>query len=155
MDLDTQVGIQALQTFYQRSLKYSAFGGVSFDSFLKAVSPHYLIYADGMGLEIRVNNLSDSKISDAMNSLADQAKGRIPSNPLVFQKALGNQSQQISWFEVAKGAAVDVGTQVGQGVVAVGDNALTIVSTLNKLIVPIAFIFIGGWLLANYKKVTK
>lgn len=150
---DTQTGLAALQTFHNSSLKYPAYTPRSFDEFLSLYGKKGLVYAEGLGLAINQVGLEPPKVNAAMNSLADQAQGRIPKDHNAYFGALKGVSN-ISYLDLTKTVLADVVTSVSTGAQAVGNSVMTSATWLTKLL-PV--ILIGGVLLVvlNYSGSTK
>lgn len=156
MNIDEERGIEALKIFHNKSIGFPAYGGISFEDFLNLWGgKNYMIYVEGVGMSIRLGELSQSSVNEVMSNMASAGQGRLPADKQAFQKALGKNAGTINWFSVATEAFSDVTTQVGSGVTSFGDNALTIVSTLNKFMVPIVLAFVGAWLWARFNEVKK
>jgi hypothetical protein len=137
---DLVIGKQALQYFYDASKSYSAFNFKSFAEFYGVYGNKADIYADGIGLAIRVNDMSDSKVKSTMTSLAKQTQGRVPADHQGYVKALGNTASQINYLDLTATVAKEVGSRVVDGAVAVGDNVIATAKILNY-VWPVALLF--------------
>ncbi|HRO67173.1 MAG TPA: hypothetical protein PL182_06395, partial [Pseudobdellovibrionaceae bacterium] len=57
LNADQQTGLRALLFFHNASLKYPAYGMRTTDELLASWGTKGMIYADGIGLAINVNNM--------------------------------------------------------------------------------------------------
>lgn len=133
---DMGIGREALIKFHNASTAYPDYAGISFDQMLKAVSRnHPDIFLDGLGGAIREIGMRDSKVSDAMVTLASQAKGKMP-NQNAFFSALSQSAQNLTFTDymlesptIVKNIAVDLGEgakQIGDAVIDTGKSLTTI-----------------------------
>lgn len=142
MDADTKSGMDALMIFHNQSARYSGYQGRSFDDLLGAYGPVKAeIYAEGIGLTIRVNNMDWGDVREAMEGLADKAQGRIPKDAQEYIRYLGNEAAQINWLSAAGTVAVDVAVATAAGAQAVGDSVLTSLSWVTKIL---PFLVVGA-----------
>jgi hypothetical protein len=140
MDADTQLGFQALQAFHNASLRYPDYG-MSFEQFKSHYGKRLNAGAEGIGLQARVLELSWSDVKEKMEDLASEAKGRLPADVTEFSKYIGKDATQINWFKIIGNSAVEVGAQVGGGVVSFGNQVITGLSWINRLL---PFLIVGG-----------
>jgi hypothetical protein len=141
MDLDTQTGMDALLIFHNQSARYPAYQGRSFEDLLGVYGKKAEIYAEGIGLAIRVNNMSWGSVRMAMEGLANKAQGRIPKDHQEFIKYLGNQAAEINWIDLTKTVVTEVSAQVVAGAQNVGNSVLTSFSWVLKIL---PFLVVGG-----------
>lgn len=113
------------------------------------------IFLEGLGFAIEsigTDWLGGDKVQEAMNRLALQGKGRIPSNRTVFFTALSDEAQNVSWVDASKFVAVESAKEIGGGLVQVGDTLLTTIKGLGFFF-PI--VVIGGVLFIAVSKIKK
>ncbi|KYG65266.1 hypothetical protein AZI87_11975 [Bdellovibrio bacteriovorus] len=141
MATDLELGKQALKYFHNRSTRYSAYGNRTYEELYAVYGKKADIYADGIGLAISANNMSQGDVIKAMEGLADVAQGRIPKDHQEYIKALGNKASQINYLDLTTTVAKDVGTTVLDGTVTFGNSVITSMSWLTSLL---PFLLIGG-----------
>ena len=142
---DVVIGKQALQYFFEASRSYAAFTFKSFADFYAVYGKKADIYAEGIGLAIRVNDMSDSKIKAAMYSLAKQTQGRVPADHQAYVKSLGSQAGQINYIDLTLTVAKEVGGKVVDGAVSVGDNVIATAKILNYVWPAAVLFFLFTW----------
>lgn len=140
MNYDAQTGVKAFQLFHNYSTKYPNYG-LTWSDFQRAYGSNFEIYAEGVGMVINLNGLSDSQVDSAMEALANTSQGRLPKDHQGYANALQGQASQVSYLDLAWNVTKDVATGVGDGVVAFGESVTTTLSVLNKML---PFIVIGG-----------
>ena len=158
MSTDSQIqkGREAMLIFHNASVKYSNYH-LNFDELLNTVSKgHPTIFLEGFGFAIeQVENDSwfgSSKVRDAMNELAANAMGKIPSNQNSFFKALSDEFQKIEFVDAASFVVVDSGKTIIKGAQEVGD---TLITTLKGIGFIFPIVVIGGLLFISYSRVKK
>lgn len=142
-------GSEALMYFHNQASKYDGYH-LSFDE-LKATlgTPKQIpIYLQGFGEYIGENEMSASAVKSAMEGLADQGEGRVPSQTSIFN-ALGGKVSEINWLDLSTTVAVETVKQVASGAQAVGDSVITTFSTLNTLLPIVA---VGAILFIVFKR---
>jgi len=73
----------------------------------------------GLGLGVKLSDINDSRIKDAMTKVAELSDGKIPKNPQIFLQALSDRVQEFDlqgFGEVALEAAKDTAKLAEQGV---------------------------------------
>lgn len=140
MDQDTQTGFEAFRDFHNASAMYSAYGK-SYDELLAVYGKKAPIYAEGIGLAIRLNEMSPSSVRKSMEGLADVAKGRVPKDHQEYIKFLQNQASQINWFDLTTTVAKETLTQTTDGLVTFGNS---VTKTLSWFTTLLPFLAIGG-----------
>lgn len=138
---DLAIGKKALQYFFEASKSYSAFKFKSFDEFYSVYGKKADIYAEGIGLAVRVNDMSDSKVKSTMYSLAKTTQGRVPNDHQAYVSALGSQAGQINYLDLTLHVAKDVSDKALDGAQAVGNS---VIKSLDWLTTLLPFIAVGG-----------
>lgn len=151
MDLDTTVGIDALKIFHNRSAQFSNYT-ISWDEFKAHYGSKFLIYAEGVGLVINVNQMGAAQVRAAMEALADQGQGRLPADAQAFQRALGNEAGRIDWVDLTKEVATGTALEVAGGLQAFGDSLISTLGALNWIF---PFVIVLGLLWVSYRKILK
>lgn len=122
---DEARGLAALRAFFNMSAQNfgSKFPYANFDLFYDAVrqTKGARFIAEGLGLTIVVNNMSDSQVTSAMSALARQAQGRLPSNLNGWFQALSNEAAKINFLDAAVYVTTESAADVVKGAQAVGD----------------------------------
>jgi len=150
MDHDTQVGLDAMRIFHNRSLKFSGYS-YTFDGYLAAFGSGAMVYAEGIGLAIRSTGLSNARVKEAMEGLADQSGGRLPKFQ-AYMNAIQGVAGQIDYIALTKDVATEVAVKTGEGLASFGENVLVTLKSLNVLF-PI--VIVGGALWIAYSKIKK
>jgi hypothetical protein len=158
-DSQIQKGREALTYFHNVSLTYPAYKKLQFDELLNQVSgggKKVTIFLEGFGFAIEQINdgyfFSTSRVKQAMESLANEGQGRVPTNNSVFFKALSDEAQNISWSEASKFVAVESAKEIGNGLVEVGNVTL---DTLKSLGVVLPLAIVGAVLFIIYSRARK
>jgi hypothetical protein len=95
---DRKRGEEALKKYYDESKRnFPENVLLPFDKFLKIIDLKSKSYIMGLGLGIKMAEISSSEIDDAMESLAKNSKGMIPENPMVFTQAIINRKREFDW----------------------------------------------------------
>lgn len=143
---DVDRGREALKYYHNESVKYPNYG-LTFDQLIQRFGGFDIV--EGLGLAINSSEMSDSHVQEAMENLANQAKGRMPSSFSVFFKALSDREGNLTftdWVgglpEISKNIASDIGkgaVEVGNAVLDTGKSLLVI----GPLLIVAAVVFIG------------
>lgn len=144
IDLDTQTGINALRIFHNASLQFPSYQTRNWEDFFGTYGNKGHIYAEGVGLMIRANNMSPESVKLAMETLAKTAQGRIPVDHHSYIHALSGQASKVSYLNLAKNVVTDVGSAVATGAQTLGSSITTSLSWLTTLL---PFLAVGGALL--------
>lgn len=148
---DVELGREALRHFHNASIDFEAYQDGSFDDLLALYGNKRDIYLEGVGLAIRVNGLSTYDVQKAMQNLAKVSQGRIPKDHQGYIKALGNQASSISYLDLTKTVAKEVGSTVLNGAVSVGEQVTSTLKVLNFAWPVALFAFLGLWYLSKTK----
>lgn len=81
------------------------------------------IVLDSFGFQMRILNLSQSKVDDAMKALASKSRGIAPTRQSVLN-ALGARAQQTDWGEAIKFTAVESAKQLTRGAQEIGKSVI-------------------------------
>lgn len=146
---DIDQGRVAIKYFHNRSARYATYKESMDSLILKVGGKRPEFFLEGIGLTINSIGMSESKVKQAMESLANAGQGRIPANPSLFNKALSDRATNLTtgdWIgglpEIAGQTAVDL----AKGAQAVGDAVLDVGKSLlsvGPLLIVVAVIFIG------------
>jgi hypothetical protein len=148
---DIAIGKQALSYFHNASLRYSAYPVKSLEGLLALYGSKADIYADGIGLAIRVNEMSDRQVSFAMENLALASQGKVPKDHQGYTNALGNVAGTISYLDLTKQVVKDVIVESAEGLANFGDGLKTIMS-IGVAVMPVVAIWLAyKYLLAKGK----
>lgn len=105
-------------------------------------------FVEGMGTGIILAEMSEAKVSDAMEELARQSKGKFPATNSVFTMALVNSSRQFSFIDMGKTVAVESAKDILKGTQKIGDSIIEagkgVTNSLNLLKYALPIILIGG-----------
>lgn len=105
--------------------------------------------AEGIGMTIDVNQMTDDQVDTAMKNLSDKGQGRIPAGISDWINSMINVSVNPSFLETVAGAAVLTGQDIVADTKAVGDTILTTASSL-KAVLPL--LIVGSVVLIVYDK---
>lgn len=95
---DRKVGEDALHEYFKEAKRlFPENMKVSFDEFLKLIDLKSKSYIMGLGLGIKMAEISQSNIEDAMESLARNAQGKIPDDVFVFTQAIIKREKEFDW----------------------------------------------------------
>lgn len=158
---DLDVGLNALKKFHDRASFYHGknFSGVSpytYDQMIEVLRSLRGGESQirGLGLGIKLIEMSESGVKSAMKSLADATKGKLPRNTSVFRQALSEEAQNIDigrfFDEVVVETVIDVAVGLettGKAVLEVGKGA-AFWASYSKFILPVvgvgALYFVGS-----------
>jgi len=105
-------------------------------------------FVEGMGTGIILAEMSEGKVSDGMEELARQSKGKIPATNSVFTMALVNSSRQYSFIDMSKTVAVESAKDLLKGAEHIGKSVIDagkgVTNTLSMLQYILPIILIGG-----------
>jgi len=152
---DISRGKEAVRYFHNRALFYDGYD-LSFDDSCIAIAhgkdPQYFLEAFGLIIEnlLLDGTITQSKIRNAMEKLADDGGGRIPSNQQAFFSALSNSATNFSWIEATKYTASQTASTVVQGTQQIGNAVIASGSGLLSILPLLA---IGGVVAFIYFKV--
>lgn len=130
---DFNMGREALVAYHNRSTIFSNYN-FTFAEFLKQYGDKAEIYQKTIGLNIRLNELSEADVRKTMEGLADIGRGRIPDKVDII-RALGISAQQnnIESFDFTGFVSAVAGDVVG-GAQQVGNSIITSASWVLKLL---------------------
>lgn len=144
---DIQLGLDCLKQYHNAALKFSDYPArASFDVFKSFYGAKFDLYCENIGYGIRQAGMTPSEVSDAMQDMADAARGKIPATWNDYYTGLRDQAAKINYLDVVK----DTGKEILSGVQA-GGNA--IISTLSILTKIMPFVVVGAVLYVVSKKV--
>lgn len=135
---DTPQGNRVLQIYDEEMKKYPAYKA-TLDSQLNQWSKNNVkvkaVIIDGIGFQARVSGLSDSKIREAMKSLASTQKGIVPFAYSSIGKAIGYLAANPGFFDMTSYVVTESAKDIAKGIQKTGDS---IISTLNftKFLLP-------------------
>lgn len=148
-DAQIQKGREAVQVFHNASLSYPNYK-LSFDALLNQVSKgHPTVFLGGLGLAI--DNINQGSwfnfvnVDKAMKNLAEQGKGRVPSDMNVFFTALSDDAQNINWVDAIGFTSVESAKKVGEGLQEVGDITLDTLKSFGAVL-PLALLLGAGFI---------
>lgn len=140
---DKEIGRKVLRYFYNwNRLLYPKVFAYSFDEFLSSYGKKIDIYMDGIGLGVRSAGVSDSRIDAAMNALAMNSAGKIPSDYQVYFKYIQDEAVKISWMDAAAYVAKESASDILNGAKEIGDT-LIFSGKILKFIIPLAVFVIA------------
>lgn len=140
MDPDVKVGRDAMIFFHNASARYSTYK-LTFDELMATYGKKADIYAEGIGMAIRFNNISPSSVRKAMEGLANTAQGRIPKDHQDYINALQGEAKKINWLDLTSAIAKETLTQSAQGLATFGNQVTSTLSTLTFLL---PFLVVGA-----------
>lgn len=145
---DIELGRKALRHFhdYSKMLWSNSYAPSSVDALINLWPEKKRdIYLDGIGLAIRINNISDSDVRIAMENLAKQSKGQIPADHQAYTKFLGGQVGSIKFLDLTTTVVKETATQLVQGAQAIGDQVIASGKLLTFLLPVAALFFAYSW----------
>lgn len=143
-------GLGAMQQWHNYSImKYPNNYSLTFEQLQTQTGAITRFVAEGIGMTIDVNSMTDTQIQKSMQNLSDAGQGRIPAGVSDWINAMINVSANPSFLETAEGAAVQTAKDVSSGLQQVGDTVLTTASSL-KVVLPI--LVVGAVVLIVYDK---
>lgn len=138
--MNTQVdqARKALLYFHNRSLKYSGYK-ITFDELLNRLYKNKpQVGLPLLNNAIVISELSESEIKRLFENLADQGKGRIPSNANAFFDVLRGEVSNVTWSEIRE-ALSQSASDISQGVMSGGEGIIDTLKSLN-VILPIVIV---------------
>lgn len=140
MDFDLETGKTALKYFHNASTRFAGYK-LTFDQLLASYGKKADIYAEGIGLTIRIQELSDSRVRTSMVKLASVAQGRIPKDHLEYNKFLSDEAAEINFLDATASVIKGTAIELTKGAGSLGDSLISGLSTLNVLL---PFLMVGG-----------
>lgn len=146
---DTDLGRQAVTYFHNESTNYSAYNETLHslqDRIADGKSPVYFL--EGLGLAIRMIDMSDSQVRQAMEKLAHVYQGQIPRRE-AFHGALSDRISNPTFGDYVGATpqvAIETAGDVVKGAQAVGNAVIDTGKTLlqfGPILIVAAVIFIG------------
>lgn len=148
--IDIKTGRNALMYYHRQSTYFAGFN-YSFADFLKQYGDKSETYQKVIGLNIRLNELSDTDVRKTMEGLADVGQGRIPDKTDII-RALGIAAQQnnVEGFDFT-GFVKAVAGDVVTGAQKVGDSVITSASWILNIL---PFLVVGAviFIVAKHSK---
>jgi len=158
---DRAKGIEAIQYFHNYSMaNFPLTYTISFDDLIKIIDSRGKASIAGLGLGIHITDTSDSKVEDAMENLAREAQGKIPSSNNAFNMALSNRLQEID-FDAIKEISLMTSKDLLKKSQNIGDKVLTGIDGVfslvggAKVVVPLLIVSYFGINAYMKAKVTK
>lgn len=130
MNADTLAGRQALYYFHERAIQLSADVPKDFNAFLEAVRVTYFPRAtidpllEGLGLGINSTGVSDSRVRSAMNALASQGGGKLPSRWTAFFDKIKNEAMNPGFLDMAAYVVRQSASDLVEGAQNVGNTLI-------------------------------
>lgn len=147
---DTERGRLALRVFYSFWKTYPEASKFTYEDLEKMLTSRRPMggaaFLDGLGGGIREAGMSDSRVTEAMRSLAQNSRGKLPATNMDFFTYLTNQATKINYIDAAVYTFAETAKDVGRGVVSVGESILTVGKIMNFFLPAIAIFFIVIWL---------
>jgi hypothetical protein len=138
MSVQSQIdkGRMALKYFHNQALKYEGYNLKLDDLINRLGTPKQIpIHLEGIGDQIDMFQLPESKVEEAMEALADRGQGKVPpagtSTP--YENAIGGKAGEVNWVDATAYVATDVAVKVGDGLQVVGTSVLDTFGTLFKI----------------------
>ena len=126
-DPDYIRGLDILKRFYDASKSYNTSKvKYTFDQMIKTLESRsgQAAFIEGLGLGVNASGFSNSKIQNAMVSLARQSNGQIPEKNQNFRDYLIDKSKKINFVDAVTYVAVESTKDIVKGAQAVGDSVL-------------------------------
>ena len=126
-DPDYIRGLDILKRFYDASKTINSSAvKYTFDEMVKTLEGRtgQKAFVEGLGLGVNASGFSNSKIQNAMTSLAKQAKGKIPAKNQDFRDHLIDESRKVDFVDAVKYVAVESAKDVVKGAQAVGESVI-------------------------------
>jgi hypothetical protein len=122
---DRENGLRALEYFHKYSKELFPMGYyLTFDELVQIIDGRGKASISGLGLGIAVTDTDWDKVEEAMESLAETAKGQLPASNNAFNMALSNRLQEID-FDAISEIASNTGSDLIKHSQEIGDKALT------------------------------
>lgn len=138
---DMQAGQNAMRVFWEYSKRFPG-APSSFAEFYSLYGKKADIYADGLGMAIRVNNMPERQVIAAMENLAIKAQGQVPKDHNAYFAAISGEAGKISYLDLTKTVVADVASDVVAGAQSLGDNLIGVLKVAN-FVLPFALIYFG------------
>jgi len=153
---DIDLGRKAFNYFHNASLSYPGYK-FTVDQALDLLTKNKAdIFLESLGFSINQIDMSEGQIRDAMQSLAMQAKGKMPNQTAFFQ-ALSNRVSNLTFTDWVRGApeiATGIASDAVQGAKAVGDKVISAADFLSSPIgVVLVLVVVGGGAFVYLKSV--
>lgn len=129
-------GRSALIYFFNQSHKYGL--EMPFENFVKIVGGKFPnIFLENFGWTIQSltldDQLTESKLRDAMEDLADRAQGKIPASNTMFFQALSDKIQNYSFVDIASFTVTESAKDLAMGIKDVGDGVTTVFKSFKSI----------------------
>lgn len=112
-------GRECVTYFHNRAVRYSNYTVKSVDELLLRLAknkPNLVnIYLEGLGFsiyEVGPIQMSDARIKAAMEKLADDGQGKIPSDFNAFFNSLSVSGVKIDWIDLTKTVSTEVASTI-------------------------------------------
>lgn len=138
----------ALTFFHNKALSYSDnynFQAGELFSFLNDRQNGQFL--EGFGFAINAGDVSETKVKNAMENLADQGQGRLPMTNAAFFRALSDEAVKTSFIDAAKSVASDSASDIGVGLKRVGDTVIETAKNAGGIVTMLPFLalLVGGY----------
>lgn len=150
-DPDYIRGLDILKRFFDASKTINSSAvKYSFDEMVKTLEARtgQKAFVEGLGLGVNASGFSNSKIQNAMTSLAKQANGKIPAKNQDFRDHLIDESRKVDFVDVVsavKFVTVESAKDIAKGAQAVGDSVILTGKLLNYALPVIVGVVVFFW----------
>lgn len=142
-------GRLALKTFHNFSVTHfgASYSFSSLDDLISAIKKQKgaLFIEEYIGDLANLLEMSDSDVNDAMESLAEKARGKIPANWISWGDALKGKVENYSFVDALKYTVVESSKDVAGGLAEAGDAAIFTLKVM-KFLIPALIIGGIGWI---------
>lgn len=122
---DRENGLRAIEMFHTHSKNLFPMAYyLTFDELVQIIDGRGKSSISGLGLGIAITDTDWDKVDEAMEALAETAKGQIPATNNSFNMALSNRLQEID-FDAIMEISSDTATDLVKHSQELGDKALT------------------------------
>jgi hypothetical protein len=128
-DPDYLRGRQILKMYHDRLVKYPNYTLLSVDDLMAQYGNKGPYLAEGLGLNARVNGITNEKAKWVMDALADESDGYIPENWQAFSNSLTNFASNPSMLETIKFVGAESGKELQSAFTEVGTGVLATLKT--------------------------
>lgn len=142
---DRARGLSILRQFYDSSKMLFPFAVTyTFEEMLKTIESRAAgkTFADGLGLGATLAEMNSSETYSAMNSLAKQAGGKIPSKNGDFKTFLIDQATSVNFVDAVVYTATESAKDVVKGAEQIG-NSVLMTGKLVTWLLPVAVVYFG------------
>lgn len=106
-DPDFKSGLEVLKAFHSKASEFSSYKLSSVEDLIAfyGIKGPYMV--EGIGLNIRVNDIPISTAKNIVSKLADKGKGKVPENWMSYTNALKNYAMNPSIIDALKFTATE------------------------------------------------